>query len=152
MWFGLVVAPAKRASLLGSQFDSKQCREQFVTPLSCFPQSRCNSLAFRTSFVLRLLLDLDTCGGIDKFDTLIRFGCFPLFLKKVANIIAPKLSIIFRKLIRLGSFQKCWWSTNVILFPRVLHPIIGKLPSHINNPHSVQGVLEVSFSQTLQGL
>ena len=33
-WFG--VAPAEKASLLGSQFDSKQCREQFMTPLSCF--------------------------------------------------------------------------------------------------------------------
>ena len=82
---GLVVAPAEKASLLGSQFDSKQCCEQFVTPLSCFPQSRCNSLAFRTSVFLRLLLDpLDV---------------FPLFLKKVADIIAPKQSIIFRRLI-----------------------------------------------------
>ena len=31
---GLVVAPAEKASLLGSQFDSKQCRGQFITPLS----------------------------------------------------------------------------------------------------------------------
>ena len=38
---GLVVAPAEKDSLLGSQKDSKKCREQFVTPLSCFPQSRC---------------------------------------------------------------------------------------------------------------
>ena len=35
---GLEVAPAEKASLLGSQFDSKQCREQFVSPLSCFLQ------------------------------------------------------------------------------------------------------------------
>ena len=46
---GLVVAPAEKASLLGSQFNSKQCREQFV------------ALAFRTSVLLRILLDLDTC-------------------------------------------------------------------------------------------
>ena len=39
-----MVASAEKASLLGSQFDSKQSREQFVTTLSCFPQSRCNSL------------------------------------------------------------------------------------------------------------
>ena len=37
---GLLVGPAGKASLLGSQFDSKQCREQFVTPLSRFPQAR----------------------------------------------------------------------------------------------------------------
>ena len=34
---GLVVAHAEKASLLGSQFESKQCREHFVAPLSCFP-------------------------------------------------------------------------------------------------------------------
>ena len=33
----LVVAPAKKSSLLGSQFNSKQYHEQFVTPLSSFP-------------------------------------------------------------------------------------------------------------------
>ena len=38
-----VVAPREQGSLMGSQFDSKQCCEQFVTPLSCFKQSRCNS-------------------------------------------------------------------------------------------------------------
>ena len=61
---GLVVAPAEKASLLGSQFDSKQCRKQFVTPLSCFPQSMCNSFTFRTPVLLRLLLDLDKYGGV----------------------------------------------------------------------------------------
>ena len=104
---GLVVARAEKASLLGSQFDSKQWRKQFVSPLSCFPQYRCNSLAFRTSFILRLLLDLDTYGGVDPLVV------FPLFLKKVADIIAPKLSICFRRLIRLGSFPGCWRSANV---------------------------------------
>ena len=108
---GLVVAPVEKASLLGSQFDSKQCREQFVTPLSCFPQSRCNSLAFRSSALLCLLLDLDTCGCVDPL------GVFPLFLKNVADNIAPKLSIIFRKLIRLGSFPECWQSANVTAIP-----------------------------------
>ena len=57
---GLVMAPAEKASLLCSQFDSKPHREQFVTPLTCFSQSGCNSLAFRTSVLLRLPLDLDT--------------------------------------------------------------------------------------------
>ena len=38
---------------------------------------------------------------------------FPLFLKKVADIIAPKLSIIFQRLIRLGSFPECWRSANL---------------------------------------
>ena len=60
---GLVVAPADKASLLGSEFESKQCREQFLTPLWFFSQSMCNSLAFRTS-ILCLLVDIDTYGGV----------------------------------------------------------------------------------------
>ena len=40
-------------------------------------------------------------------------GLFRLFLKRVADIIAPILSIIFLTLIRLGSFPECWGSANV---------------------------------------
>ena len=80
---GLVRVPAEKASLLGSQFDCKQCCEQFVIPLSCFPQSRCDSLGFRTP-VLRLLLHHDTYGGDDPVCV------FPLFLKMEADIIALK--------------------------------------------------------------
>ena len=97
---GLVVAPAQKASLLGSQFDNKQCIEQLVTPLSCFHHSYCSSLAFRTPVLPRLLLDLDTYGG----DSL---AVFHLFRKMVVDIIAPKLSIIFLGLIRQRSFPKC---------------------------------------------
>ena len=39
--------------------------------------------------LLRLLLDFDTYAGVDPL------GVFPLFLKMVADIIAPKLIIIF---------------------------------------------------------
>ena len=90
----LVVSPAEKASLLGTLFDSKQCHEQFVTRLSCFPLPVCNSMAFRTSVIRRLLLDFDSYGGVDPL------GVFPLFFKIVANIVAPKLSVIFRRLIR----------------------------------------------------
>ena len=64
-------------------------------------------MAFHTSVLLRLLLDLDTYDGVD------HLGVFPLFLKMVVDIIALKLSIIFRGLISLGSFQECWRSANV---------------------------------------
>ena len=91
----LWIAPAEKASLLGSEFDSKQCRWQFVTPLSCFPRSRCNSLAFRAPVLLRLLLDLESNGGVDPL------GKFNIFIKMVADTIAPKLSILFHRLILL---------------------------------------------------
>ena len=49
-----------------------------------------------SSVFLCLLLGLDTYGGVDPL------GVFPLFLKKVADIAAPKQSISFRRLISLG--------------------------------------------------
>ena len=70
---GLVVAPAEKASLTGYQFDSKQSREQFVTPLSCFPQSRCNLFPFCTSVIFHLLLYLDTYGGVDPLVCFLNF-------------------------------------------------------------------------------
>ena len=42
-------------------------------------------MAFRTSVLLRLFHDIVTYGGVDPS------GVFPLFLKMVADIIAPKL-------------------------------------------------------------
>ena len=103
----LVVALAEKASHTGSQFYSKQCHEQFVTPLSCFPQYMCNSLAFWTPVLLRLLLDLDTYGGVH------RLGEFHLFLKMVEDHIAKYLRIFLNGLIRRGSFPECWRSANV---------------------------------------
>ena len=91
---------------------SSVVRSLSCTPLSCFLQSGCNSLAFRTSILLHLLLDLDTYGVVNPM------GVFPLFIKKVADIIAPNISIIFRRLIRLGSFPECWGSANVIVIPK----------------------------------
>ena len=108
---GLVVAPAEKASLLGSQFDRKQCREQFGTPLSCFPQSRSNSLAFRTFVLMRLLLNLDTYEVVDPL------GVFPLFLNKVVDIIAPQNKA---KFFVSSSIWDRFWS---VVGP---HPLIGK--------------------------
>ena len=88
------MAPAEKASLLDSQFDSK-CREQFITPLSCFDR-----------------FNIDTNGGIDTL------GAFLLFLKMVVDIIAPKLSIHFRGLIRWGSFSECCRSANATAIPK----------------------------------
>ena len=69
-------------------------------------------MTFRTSVLLHLRLYLDTYGGVDDL------GAFPLFLKKVTDIIAPKLRIIFCRPIRLGSFLECWRSANVAAIPK----------------------------------
>ena len=38
---------------------------------------------------------------------------FPLFLKKTAVVLAPRLAVVFRRLLRLGSFPVCWRVVNV---------------------------------------
>ena len=98
-----MLAPAAKTSLLCFQFDNKQRREQFVAHLSCFPHSRCFCLAFLTRVLLRLLLDLDTYGGVDPlggvdpylyiwlrifflhFSGLIRWRSFPEF-RRTTNV------------------------------------------------------------------
>ena len=49
-------------------------------------------------------------------------GVCPLFLKKVVDNIAPKPSIIYCRLIRLGSFPECWRSPNVTAIPKGVSP------------------------------
>ena len=55
----------------------------------------------------RLLLDLDSYGGTDPL------GMFPLFLKRTAEVLAPRLAVVFRRLLRFGSFSVCWRVANV---------------------------------------
>ena len=88
--------------LLSDHFDSKQFRMAVVLPLTCHPSSSFTTFAFRSSGVRRLLLDLDPYGGTD------HLGIIPLFLKRTADVMAPRLSVVFRRLVRLGSFPACW--------------------------------------------
>ena len=53
------------------------------------------------------MLDLDPYGGTD------RLGMFPLFLKRTADVMALRLSVVFRRLVCLGSFPACWRQANV---------------------------------------
>ena len=54
-----------------------------------------------------LLLDLDPYGGTDPL------GMFPLFLKRTADVMASRLRVVFRRLVRLGSFLACSRQANV---------------------------------------
>ena len=40
-------------------------------------------------------------------------GMFPPFLKRTADVVAPRLSVVFRWLICLGSFAACCRQANV---------------------------------------
>ena len=59
-----------------------------------------------------LLLDLDPYGSTDPL------GMFPLFLTRTADVKAPRLSAVFRGLVRLGSFLACWRQANVTPIPK----------------------------------
>ena len=66
---------------------------------------------------------------------------FPLFLKRTADIMAPRLSVVFRRLVRLGSFRACWRQANVTPIPK------GPQSSSVANyrPISITSVLSKVF-------
>ena len=101
----------------------------------CHPSPSLITFAFRSSEVKRLLLDLDPYGGTDPP------GMFPLFLKRMADVLVPRLSVVFRRLLRLGSFPACWRQANVT-------PILkGPSSSSVANyrPISITPVLSKVF-------
>ena len=91
-----------KADLLSDHFDGKHSRESADLPLTCYPSP---------SEVSRLLLDLDPYGGSDPL------GMFPLFLKRTADVLVSRLSVVYRRLVRLGSFPAVWRQANVSPIP-----------------------------------
>ena len=81
-------------------------------PLTCHPSPSLTPFAFRSSKMRRLLLDLDLYCGTDPY------GMFPPFLKSIADVMAPRLSVMFRRLVRLGSFPACRRQANVTPIPK----------------------------------
>ena len=84
------------------------------------------------------MLDLDHHGGTDPF------GMFPLF-KRTAVVLAPRFSVVFRRLICLGSFPVCWRQANVTPIPK------GPPSSSVANyrPISITSVLSKVFERLL---
>ena len=103
---GLVCELVGKADLLSDHFDSKQSSEAVDLPPTCHPSHSFTTIAFRSSEVRHLMLDLDPLGR------------FPHFLKRTADVMAPSLSVVFRQLDRLGSFPACWRQTNVTPIPK----------------------------------
>ena len=89
-----------KADLLSDHFDSKQFREAVDLPSGrstaiCHPSPSFTTIAFRSRDVRCLLLDLDPYCVTDSL------GMFHFFLKSIADVMAPRLSIIFGRLVRL---------------------------------------------------
>ena len=123
---GLVCESVGKADLLSDHFDSKQSTKSVNLLVTCHPSPSLITFAFRSSDVKRLLLDLDPYGGTDPL------SMCPLFLKRTADVLAPRLSVVFRRLLRLGSFPACWRQANVTQFQKVhcppLLPITDQFP------------------------
>ena len=68
------------------------------------------------------MLDLDTNGGTDSLCMI------PLFLKRTTDVMAPHLSVVFRWLVRLGSFPACRRHANVTLIPK--DPLSSSIPNY----------------------
>ena len=58
------------------------------------------------------MLDLDPYGGTHPL------GMFSLFIKRTADVMAPRISVVFRRLVRLGSFPPCWRQANITPIPK----------------------------------
>ena len=125
---GLVCESVGKADMFSAHFDGNQSRDPVDLPSTCHPFRSLTTFAFRSREVKRLLLDLDSNDGTDPL------GMFPLFLKRTAEVLAPRLSVVFRRLLRLFSFLVCWRVANVMppqfqrvhLYPQ--HPIIDQFP------------------------
>ena len=114
---GLVCESVDKADLLSDHFNSKQTREAVDLTPSCHPSPSFTNFVFRSSEVRCLLLDLDPYSGTDPL------GMFLPFLKRTADVMAPRLSVVFRRLVRLGSFPACWRQAIVTPIPKGPRPL-----------------------------
>ena len=82
---GLLCECGGKADLLSDHFDSKQSRESVDLSLTCHLSPSLIALAFRSTEVRHVLLDLDPYGGTDPL------GMFTIFLKRTSDVLAPWL-------------------------------------------------------------
>ena len=68
---------------------------------------------------------------------------FSLFLKRTADVLGPRLCVVFRRLVRLGSFLARWRQANVTPIPK------GIPSSSVANyrPISITSVLSKVFER-----
>ena len=98
--------PKEKTALFADVFDGKQSNDSLTMLQSCFPEAEL-TFAFHSGEVKNSLLELDPYGGAGPD------GIFPLFFVKTANYLAPKISTVLHKLVRIGGFSMCWRVGNI---------------------------------------
>ena len=71
-------------------------------------------------------------------------GLFPLVKIKIADILAPKLAVVFRILVRQGYFPVFWRTANVTTLPKSSSP--SQTPSEYR-PISFTPILNKVFKR-----
>ena len=134
---GLACESIGNSDLLSDHFDSKQSMEAVDLPLTSHPSPSLTTFAFRSREVKHLFLDLDSYGGTDLL------GRFLLLLKRTADVMVPRLSVVLRRLVHLCSFPACWRQANVSQIPK------GPQSSFVANypPISITSVLSKVFER-----
>ena len=124
---------------MSTWFDSKQSRDIVELPQTCHPRPAFCGIAFREREVEWHLLDLDPNGGVGPS------GCFPMFFRKTASVLAPKLSCLFRRLLRGGELPLEWRIADVTPIPK------GPLSVLVSNyrPISITQVLSKVFERLI---
>ena len=135
----LVSDPAGKAELLSTWFDSKQSRDIVELPQTCHLRPAFWGIAFRAREVERHLLDLDPNGGVNPS------GCFPMFFRKTAFVLAPKLSCIFRRLLHCDEFPLEWRIADVTPIPK--SPLSALVCNY--QPISITPVLSKVFERLI---
>lgn len=132
--------PLEKARIFAANFNSKQSSESIHLPHGCHQLPRFNSISFRSSEIKYLLSNLDEFGGTDPN------GLFPLFLKRLAPRLSPKLAVVFRILIRRGTFPECWRLGNITPVPKG----VSSSPSPNDyRPISITPILSKIFERLL---
>ena len=85
------------------------------------------------------LLDLDPNGGVDPS------GCFPMFFQRTASVLAPKLSRLFRRLLRCGELPLEWRIADVTPIPKT--PLLALVCNY--RPISITPVLSKVFERLI---
>ena len=104
--------PAGKAALLSNFFDGKQSRDVVGCPVSCHRRPKLCTFAFRSRDVQRFPSELDLDGRVDPLEF------FPMFFRELASALAPKLSMVFSRLLHAGLFPSQWCCADVVLIPK----------------------------------